>query len=209
VEAARAGEAGMGFAVVAEEVRNLAQRSAGAARETETIIQDSIQRSQSGVEISARVARSLGDIVERARQLDELAAQIASASAEQSQGIQQVNIAVSEMDKVTQGNAAASEESAAAAEELSVQAQAMKQAVADLLALVSGATSPVRSASFSRYGGSESPRVHPTPSIGNGNGNGHGRGHGPNQPAPTPVRSSGRSGGKPSEIPMDEDFKEF
>ena len=136
VEAARAGEAGMGFAVVAEEVRSLAQRSAQAAKETEGIIADSIQRSQHGVELSTRVAHSLADIVDRARQLDDLAAHIATASQEQTEGIQQVNQAISEMDKVTQSNAAMAEESAGAAEELNSQTEGLKAAVDELLNLV-------------------------------------------------------------------------
>lgn len=141
VEAARAGEAGAGFAVVADEVRSLAQRSATAAKETEAIIQDSIERSHRGVEISAQVATSLREIVERARQLDELAGQIATASNEQSTGIQQVNIAIAEMDKVTQANAAASEESASAAEELSGQARLLQAAVQEISRLVHGISS--------------------------------------------------------------------
>jgi methyl-accepting chemotaxis protein len=136
VEAARAGEAGMGFAVVADEVRNLAQRSAQAAKETAAKIEDSISRSEAGVGISAKVAGRLEEIVTKARQVDELVAEIATASREQSQGIEQVNTAVTQMDKVTQGNAAAAEESASASEELNAQAQTLKGAVEELLSLV-------------------------------------------------------------------------
>jgi hypothetical protein len=140
VEAARAGEAGMGFAVVAEEVRNLAQRAAQAARETAGKIEGSVAKSQHGVEISAKVAASLGEIVAKAREVDTLVAEIAQASNEQSLGIGQVNTAVSQMDKVTQTNAAAAEESASAAEELNAQAAMLTGAVKDLLALVGGST---------------------------------------------------------------------
>ncbi len=133
VEAARAGEAGMGFAVVADEVRNLAQRSAQAAKETAAKIEDSIQKSGQGVEISEKVARSLADILDKARKVDELVAQIADASREQSQGIQQVNTAVTQMDQVTQANAAHAEESASASEELNSQARCLKQSVDDLV----------------------------------------------------------------------------
>jgi methyl-accepting chemotaxis protein len=143
VEAARAGEAGMGFAVVADEVRNLAQRSAQAAKETAMKIETAIGKTSQGVGISGKVAAALSDIVGKARQVDELVAEVASASREQTQGISQINSAVGEMDKVTQANAASAEESAAAAEELNAQAQVMKQAVAKLLHLVGQAQNEI------------------------------------------------------------------
>jgi len=146
VEAARAGEAGMGFAVVADEVRNLAQRSAQSAKETATKIEDSVQKSAHGVEICGKVAQSLGEIVAKARQVDTLVAEIASASTEQTQGISQVNSAISQMDKVTQANAAGAEESAAAAEELTSQTVVQKESVAALLALVSNKASDTQAA---------------------------------------------------------------
>jgi methyl-accepting chemotaxis protein len=138
VEAARAGEAGMGFAVVADEVRNLAQRSAQAAKETAAKIEDSIQKSDHGVQISSKVGHNLQEIVTKVRQVDELVAEIATASKEQSQGISQINTAVSQMDKVTQSNAASAEESASAAEELNAQAITLRGIVADLQQIVSG-----------------------------------------------------------------------
>jgi methyl-accepting chemotaxis protein len=138
VEAARAGEAGMGFAVVADEVRNLAQRCAQAAKETAAKIEDAVQKSANGAQISTKVAKSLEEIITKARQVDELAGEVAAASKEQSQGIGQVGKAVTEMDKVTQANAANAEESASAAEELNAQADALKDAVKELLALVDG-----------------------------------------------------------------------
>jgi len=135
VEAARAGEAGAGFAVVAEEVRSLAQRSTQAARETSEKIQDSIQKSEHGVSISAEVAKTLAEIVTRARRVDELISEIASASKEQSTGVDQVVIAVSQMEKVTQSTAAGAEECASAAEQLNAQAIAQDSIVGRLRSL--------------------------------------------------------------------------
>jgi methyl-accepting chemotaxis protein len=139
VEAARAGEAGAGFAVVADEVRALAQRAAQAARETTDKIDDSINKSAQGLDISGRVAASLKKINDKTGEVNALVVEIASASKEQSQGLSQVSIAVSQMDKVTQSNAGTAEESAAAAEELNAQSMSMKESVSDLLRLVGGA----------------------------------------------------------------------
>ena len=138
VEAARAGEAGAGFAVVADEVRNLAQRSAQAAKETAEKIEDSIAKSANGVALSSKVTESLKEIVNKASQVDELVAEIATASREQSQGIDQVNTAVTQMDKVTQANAASAEECASASEELSAQAATLREIVGELQILVTG-----------------------------------------------------------------------
>ncbi len=138
VEAARAGEAGAGFAVVAEEVRSLAQRSASAAKETATTIQEAVQMSTRGMTLSGKVVTGFAEILQKARSVDELVGEIATASREQSDGIQQINIAVGQMDKITQNTAAAAEESAAAAEEMSAQSTTLKACIADLLALVNG-----------------------------------------------------------------------
>lgn len=135
VEAARAGEAGMGFAVVADEVRGLAQRCAESAKETSAKIQGAITRTGQGVELSGKVATGLQEILSKARQMDQLAAEVASASGEQSTGISQVSNAVRQMDKVTQNNAASAEESAGAAEEMNAQAEALKEVVTQLLQL--------------------------------------------------------------------------
>ncbi len=139
VEAARAGEAGAGFAVVAEEVRALAQRSAQSAKETADKIEIAIQNSNHGVSVSEKVAGSLEAITDKARRVDDLVGEIATASREQSQGITQINTAVGQMDKITQANASTSEESAAAAEELNSQAQVMRGAVDGMRLLLEGA----------------------------------------------------------------------
>lgn len=138
VEAARAGEAGMGFAVVAEEVRNLAQRSAQAARETANKIETAVSKSVQGVQISEKVDVSLREIVTKAREVSKLASEVATASKEQSEGIQQVNTAVSQVDKVTQTNAAGAEETASASNELNSQTRELNQAIVELLKLVKG-----------------------------------------------------------------------
>jgi methyl-accepting chemotaxis protein len=152
VEAARAGEAGMGFSVVADEVRNLAQKSAQAAQDTAAKIEGALLRTASGIRASEKVVNnlnaiedksklvetSLRGIVSKAREVDGLVAEIAAASNEQSQGIEQINKAVSQMDKLTQSNAASAEESASAAEELNAQAESMRVSVGELMALVEG-----------------------------------------------------------------------
>ncbi len=130
VEAARAGEAGRGFAVVAEEVRNLAQRSAEAAKNTNNMIQESVENADQGVQVSEEVAKSLESIREVSQKVNDLVAEVAAASDEQSKGIDQVNQAVSDLDKVTQQNASNSEESASAAEELASQAEELQGMVA-------------------------------------------------------------------------------
>ncbi len=129
VEAARAGDAGKGFAVVAGEVRNLAMRSAEAAKNTADMIEESVKNADSGVKITEEVAKSLGQIVDRTGKAGDLIAEIASASNEQALGIEQVNTAVAQMNQVTQQNAANSEESASAAEELSSQASELANMV--------------------------------------------------------------------------------
>jgi len=138
VEAARAGEAGMGFAVVAEEVRNLAQRSAQAARETAQMIEAAMNNSNHGAQLSLKVTETLNTIILKARQVDELVAEVSGGCREQTQGITQINTAVGELDKVTQSNAASAEESASAAQELNGQVSVVKEAVEALAKLVDG-----------------------------------------------------------------------
>ena len=130
VEAARAGEQGRGFAVVASEVRSLAQRSAEAAKEIKTLIGRSVEQVDQGTVLVEQAGRTMGEIVGSIQRVSDIVAEITSASVEQSSGIGQVGDAVSQMDKVTQQNAALVEESAAASESLKAQAQQLVQAVA-------------------------------------------------------------------------------
>ncbi len=130
VEAARAGEQGRGFAVVASEVRVLAQRSAAAAKEIKALIGASVERVEAGSRQAADAGQAMQNIVEQVSKVNDLIGEIASTAGEQSQGIEQVNTAVAQMDQVTQQNAALVEESAAAASSLAHQAEALAQAVA-------------------------------------------------------------------------------
>jgi methyl-accepting chemotaxis protein len=129
VEAARAGEQGRGFAVVAGEVRNLAQRSAAAAKEIKTLIGDSVEKVENGANLVGEAGRTMTEIVTSVKRVTDIMAEIAAASVEQSSGIEQVNQAISQMDEVTQQNAALVEQAAAAAESLEEQAQNLAQAV--------------------------------------------------------------------------------
>lgn len=138
VEAARAGEAGKGFAVVAEEVRNLAQRSAEAAKDTSILIQKSQESSSRGTLVADEVSENLQKIAQSINSVSTLVVEISAASKEQADGIQQMNVVMSDMDTVVQGNASASEESAGAAEELTAQAEELNQIVHRLANLVGG-----------------------------------------------------------------------
>ncbi len=162
VEAARAGEAGKGFAVVADEVRNLSQRSAQAAKDTTELINGTVESVRHGSEIAGNLTESFKRIEAGTQEIGRLIDAIASATNEQAQGVDQVNTAVAQMDKVTQQNAASAEETSSASEQLSGQAGSLNSMVSDLVAMVGG----------KKAGGNA---ALPPPSSGRGSGNGRRR----------------------------------
>ena len=155
VEAARAGEAGMGFGVVAEEVRSLARRSADAAKETAAMIEAAVSQGQRGAEVNSRVTARIAEVVQKsngvreslvhivakAREVDAVIGQITEASREQNSGLEQINSAINLMNQVTQANAAGSEQTASASEELTAQAMELRTGVDVLFKLVNGRSS--------------------------------------------------------------------
>jgi len=200
VEAARAGEAGAGFAVVADEVRNLAQRAAEAAKNTSNLIEDTIKRISQGTELVKTADEAFVEVANNANKVAELVGEIAAASTEQAQGIEQINQAVTQMDRVTQQNAASAEESASASEELNAQAESMMEVVGDLMTLVGGAAAgnTLRHTEYSAR-----PKQRPAKPLA--------------RPAIAQKRkTAGHEAGPPAKIvkadeviPMDEDFKDF
>ena len=205
VEAARAGEAGMGFAVVAEEVRSLAKRSADAAKETATMIEAAVKQSQVGADVNSKVTARLAEVVQKAngvrdslahivtkaREVDSVVGQITEASKEQNAGLEQINNAINLMNQVTQANASGSGETASASEELTAQSIELRSGVDVLVKLVNGHTfaemqeknSSKRGETVSRSGAPPvksmalRPRNNHPVANGAANGNGNGNGH--------------------------------
>jgi methyl-accepting chemotaxis protein len=195
VEAARAGEAGAGFAVVADEVRNLAMRAAAAAKDTSTLIENTVKNIQDSRGILDKTNKAFSQITESSAKVGQLIEEISTASTEQADGIKQVNTAVTEMDKVVQSTAANAEESASASEELAAQAASMKDVVRSLVGMVEGAgaqTSSAHTRPPSRVAPMKHARLPAAPSLKN--------------------RSKNQRKGTPQElIPLDksEEFEDF
>ncbi|QEG32434.1 Methyl-accepting chemotaxis protein II [Gemmata obscuriglobus] len=168
VETARAGERGRGFAVVATEVRNLAQRSATAAKEIKILIQDSVKKGDAGTELVNRSGTTLGEIVTSVKRVADIMTEIAAASREQSTGIEQVNKAVSQMDSVPQRNASQTEEMSATSQALTDQAEQFHNLVARFELSGDGRGAPRSAAKPAKKAGHK-----PHPAVAKALSNGH------------------------------------
>lgn len=196
VEAARAGEAGRGFAVVAEEVRNLAQRSAEAAKNTASLISEAQKNAENGVGLADTTSNVINEIAQGSGKVAALIAEIAAASKEQGEGIEQINTAVGQMDQVTQQNAASAEESSSASEELSSQAQTLNAMVAELVTLIHGGNSRASDVHHET-------RPQPGPALRHSSSQ-------PNRRKSSPAPKLVQQTKSPNEIiPLDEDYGDF
>ena len=204
VEAARAGQAGAGFAVVADEVRNLAKRAAEAAKNTEALIEGTVKKISEGTLLVKTTNDAFREVAGSTAKVGELVAEISAASSEQAQGIEQVNIAITEMDKITQQNAATAEESASASEEMNARAEEMKAFVGELAAMVGGNTAMTNDGSHTvsrpKSAGHAGQVSQKTPAVA----------HKPAKGKALTLQQRSREVNPDDIIPMDEsDFKDF
>ena len=191
VEAARAGDAGAGFAVVAEEVRNLAMRSAEAAKQTASLIESTVDKVKVGSGLVTKSDQAFKEVAQSTHKVNQLMAEIAVASKEQAEGINQINLAMGEMDKATQNSAASAEETASASEELNGQSESLLEYVDSLVSVVQGAKN-VAAAS----GTSSLKSTGKNPLLAKSTGNSH-------------VIGFGKNKFKKATEPLEDDFKDF